>query len=172
MTIILNSDRLMELVESNSLKILKRSQKVSTDCNYYFTPTMGIKLYKPMVKFIDKKFIVFEFQKSDHLSLLLLLRHINNILLRQLRTKFSETFNESIHNLFSEDDLVFTLRCYLPNNKGKYFIKVEDAETGAALPFILPNTNRYYDNCIVEIRNIWKRKETYAFNLELKHIVW
>jgi hypothetical protein len=172
MTIILNSDILMELIDSNNLKILKRSQKISSDCNYYFTPNMGIKLYKPIVKFVDKKFIVFEFQKANNLPLLLLLRHINNILLRELRTKFSETFNKTIHNLFSENDLVFTLRCYLPNNNGKYFIKIEDSDTGASLPFKLPNTNTNYDTAIVEIRNVWKRAETYGFNLELKSIVW
>jgi hypothetical protein len=170
MTIILNSNVIKQLIENETFKILKKNQKLLGNCNYYFTPNMGINLYNPKVKFVDKKFLVFEFTKKDSLLLLLLLRNINDVFLNELRSKFSETFDKTIYNLFSEDDLTFTLRCYLPNNNGKYFVQVNDSETGSNIPFKLPRVNINYNTAMIEIRNVWKKNETYGFNLELKYI--
>ena len=170
MTIILNSDVIKQLVEKGTFKILKKNQKVLGNCNYYFAPNMGVRVYNPKIKFVDKKFLVFEFTKVDSLSLLLLLRHINDVLLNELRSKFSETFDKTIYNFFSEDELSFTLRCYLPSNNGKYFVQVEDSETGSKIPFKLPRVNTTYNESMMEIRNVWKKNETYGFNLELKYI--
>jgi hypothetical protein len=170
MTIILNSDVIKQLTHNDVFKILKKNQKVLGNCNYYFTPNMGISVYNPKIKFVDKKFVVLEFIKRDSLSLLLLLRHINDVFLNKLRENFSETFDKTIYNLFSEDDLAFTLRCYLPNNNGKYFVQTEDSDTGLKIPFKLPRVNTNYNQSMIEIRNVWKKNETYGFNLELKYV--
>lgn len=170
MTIILNCDTIKQLVETGDFKIIKKNQKIVGNCNYYFTPNMGINLYSAKVKFIDKKFIVFEFDKHTNSSLLLLLKNINKVFIDQLKINNSELFDSPIYNLFSEDESNFTLRCYLPNSNGKYFITVDSTETDTKLPFRLPRVNAIYDMAIVEIRNVWKKDETCAFNLELKYV--
>jgi hypothetical protein len=47
---------------------------------------------------------------------------------------------------------------------------VEDSETGSKIPFKLPRANTTYNQSMMEIRNVWKKNETYGFNLELKYI--
>jgi hypothetical protein len=166
MTIILNSDILQELIISKTLKIIKKSQKISNNSNYYFTPSIGIKLYKPKIMYSNLKSIVFEFDKYEFLNLLQLLRSINNKLQYKLKTDYSELFDKDIYNIMSEQDEKFTIRCYLPNKNGKYFIKSNDLSLG----FKLPKSNSYLDEALIEIRNVWCNDSKYGFNLELKSI--
>lgn len=165
MTIILNSDILNDMIKDDVLKILKKNQKVIGNCNYYFNPSIGINLYKPKVKFLDKKFIVFEFDKYSNMGLLELLKYINIILQNHTKNKFSELFDKDFYNLFNEDDEKFTIRCYLPNYNGKYAIQTDYGK------FNLPRIGYCYDMTVIEFRNIWKNGEKYGFNIELKRIV-
>lgn len=164
MTIILNSDILSEMIKDDVLKILKKNQKVLGNCNYYFNPSIGVHLYKPKVKFLDKKFMVFEFEKYSNMGLLVLLRHINNVLQNETKNKFSELFDKSIYDLFNEDDEKFMIRCYLPNYNGKYAIETDYGK------FNLPRIGCCYDMATIEFRNIWKNNDKYGFNIELKRV--
>jgi hypothetical protein len=163
--IILNSEFLDNLIKDDTLKILKKNQRVLGNCNYYYNPSIGINLYKPKVKFLDKKFMVFEFEKYNHLALLGLLKHINTVLKNITKNKFSELFDKNIYDLFNEDDEKFMIRCYLPNYNGKYSIETDYGK------FNLPRIGCCYDMATIEFRNIWKNGEKYGFNIELKRIV-
>lgn len=162
---ILNSEFLDNMIETESLKILKKNQRVLGNCNYYFNPNIGVNLYKSKVKFLDKKFIVFEFEKYSCLSLLKLLRHTNVTLKNLTKNKFSELFDKEIYDLFNEDDEKFLIRCYLPNYNGKYSIETDYGR------FNLPRVGCCYDMITVEFRNIWKNGEKYGFNIELKRVI-
>ena len=76
MTIILNSTVLNELIDNDVLKVLKKNQKIQGNCNYYFNPNIGFKLYGAKVRYVDKKSMVFEFDKYKCSSLLVLLNYI------------------------------------------------------------------------------------------------
>lgn len=169
MTIIINSEVLSELINSGNLKIVKKIQKNSENFNYYFNPSIGMNLWKAKIMIVNPKFIVLEFNKREHMNLLILLRDINTKLQKLVRTKNSELFNINIYNIMSEiEDDKFTIRCHLPNFKGKYLIKSyinTNDET-----FKLPSINTIVDNCVIEIRNIWKIGEKVGFNIELKSV--
>jgi len=167
MTIIINSEVLSELINSEQLKVLKKRQQNSDNFNYYFSPSIGLNLWRSKVMIVNPKFIVFEFNKIEHMNLLILLRDIDNKLQRLVKSKNSELFNTSIYKLMSEiDNDKFTIRCYLPNFKGKHLIKcyVDNNEE----IFKLPRVNTIIDNCVIEIRNIWKTNDKSGFNIELK----
>lgn len=166
MTIILNSDILQELIISKTLKIIKKSQKISNNSNYYFTPSIGIKLYNPKIMYSNLKSVVFEFDKYEFLNLLQLLRSINDKLQYKLKHDYSELFDKEIYNIMSERDDKFTIRCYLPHKNGKYFIKSNESSFG----FKLPKSNCVLDEALIEIRNVWCNDGKYGFNLELKSV--
>ena len=169
MTIIINSEVLSELINSEQLKIVKKRQQHSDNFNYYFSPSIGLNLWKPKVMIINPKFIVLEFNKIEHMSLLILLRDINKKLQKLVKNKNSELFNTDIYNIMSEiDNDKFTIRCYLPNFKGKHLIKYYVNKNEEM--FKLPRANTIIDNCVIEIRNIWKTNDKSGFNIELKSI--
>lgn len=165
MTIILNSEILNDMIKNDVLKILKKNQKTLGNSNYYFNPNVGIYLYKPKVKFLDKKFMVFEFDKYSNMGLLGLLRYINTTLQNHTKSKFSELFDKDLYDLFNEDDEKFMIRCHLPNYNGKYSIQTDYGK------FNLPRIGCCYDMAVIEFRNIWKNGEKYGFNIELKRVV-
>lgn len=166
MTIILNCDILDSMISNDEIKIIKRSQNIVGNSNYYFNPNIGIKLYNPEVKFIDKKFVVFYFDKYKHSSLLKLLKHMDAVLQNFVKCKYSELFDKKIYSIFSEDDMGFTIRCYLPNRNGKYNIQTETQ----TIRFTLPRLGCIYDVATIEFRNIWKNGDKYGFNIELKGV--
>ena len=61
MTVILTNELLNKMISDDILKIFKKTQKNASNCNYYFTPNIGLSLYSVKVKYLDKKFLVFEF---------------------------------------------------------------------------------------------------------------
>jgi hypothetical protein len=166
MTILLNSEVLNELIVSKTLKIMKKSQKIANNSNYYFIPSIGIKVYKPKIVYSNYKWVVFEFDKYEFYNLLKLLQIINDKLQYKLKADYSELFDKDIYNIISERDDKFTLRCYLPNKNGKYFIKCNESN----YVFKLPKINCYLDEALIEIRNVWCNDSKYGFNLELKSI--
>lgn len=169
MTIIINSEVLSELINSEQLNIVKKRQRNVDNFNYYFSPSIGLNLWKPKVMIINPKFIVFEFNKVEHMNLLILLRDIDKKLQKLVKNKNSELFNTDIYNLMSEiENDKFTIRCYLPNFKGKHLIKCYINNNEEI--FKLPRVNTIIDNCIIEIRNIWRTDNKSGFNIELKSI--
>lgn len=168
MTIILNSEVLSELINNNNINILKKNQKDSNNSNYYFNPSMGLNLWRSKVIFTNPKFIVLQFKIVDNINLLTLLRNIDTRLQRLLKSKYSELFNVDIYSIMSERDDIFTIRCHLPNYKGKYFIKNE-TDNGDSV-FKLPLLNATIDHCMIEIRNVWQTDKKYGFNVELKSV--
>jgi hypothetical protein len=169
MTIILTSTSLNTLINTDGLKVLKKTQKNVNNANYYFNPNMGVQLYGGRVKFVDKKFLVLEFDKTQSHSLYVLLKHIDTVLQSTVKSKFSELFDKPIYSLYSENDTSFCLRCFLPNNNGRYFVHVDETG-GDKSKFSLPRVGCIYDMCMVEIRNIWTSGDKRGFNLELKYV--
>ena len=164
MTVIINS----EILSSLSIVILKRSQKVTSNHNYYFSPNMAMYLYNPKVIFIKPKFIVFEFDKRTHLNLLLLIRRLDDTLQKQLKKNFSELFDKEIHNIVSETDTHFTLRCFLPTVRNKYNIICKgDVDN---MIFKLPRLDCVFKDIMIEIKNIWKTGDKIGYNIELKSV--
>lgn len=165
MTVILTTDLLNEMISDNILKVFKKNQKNVGNCNYYFNPNIGLSLYSVKVKYLDKKFLVFEFDKTNNIDLLHMFRHINTTLQNKIKRDFSEMFDKTIHDFFYEDESVFTMRCYLPNYNGKYLINVENDRK-----FYLPQIGCIYNNIRVEFKNVWKSNDKYGFNIELKSV--
>ena len=170
MSIYLTLDNLNDLISSKSLKILKKNQK-ENGTNYYFTPNLVLKLYGAKVIFINPKFLVFQFCKIKNSSLYLLLKSINSILLNELKKTHSEMFNKEIYSFFSDVDDKFTIRCYLPNYKNKYFIQCESSDNSVNY-FTLPKHQITYDMITIEIRNVWYKNEKGGFNIELKGVYY
>lgn len=164
MTIIINSEILQDL----KIKILKKTQKISSNHNYYFSPNMAMNLYNPKVIFINPKFIVFEFDKRTHLNLLLLIRRLDNMLQNQLKKQFSELFDKEIYNIVSETDTHFTLRCFLPTVRNKYNIICKgDVDN---MVFKLPRLDCVFKDIMIEIKNVWQTGDKRGYNIELKSV--
>ena len=134
--------------------------------NYYFIPNIGIKLFNAKVSWIDpsKKNISFAFNKYENLSLLNMLRYINEQLTIIYNNK---TTNAKVLSpfLYEKGDLFF-IRCYLPNTKGKYHI--ESLFNNVKEDFSIPKLSLIYNVIIIDIRNIWEDETRSGFNLELK----
>ena len=164
MTVIINSD----ILSSLNITILKRSQKVALNHNYYFSPNMALYLYNPKVTFINPKFIVFEFDKRTHLNLLLLIKRLDDTLQNQLKKKFSELFDKEIYNIVSETETHFTLRCFLPTVRNKYNIICKgDVDN---MVFKLPRLDCIFKDIMVEIKNVWQTGNKIGYNIELKSV--
>lgn len=162
--IILNSQILQELDITTNIKFQRGDGK-----NYFFVPTIALKLYNPKVAWIDplKKNISFSFNKYENLTLLKMLKSINDKLIYIYNNKSDEPVLTS--PFFYEKDDLFYIRCYLPNCnklKGKYFI--ESIFNGQTEKFNIPLVNCVYSSIIVDIRNIWEDPSRSGFNLELK----
>jgi hypothetical protein len=170
MSIILTLDKLKSIIEEGTLKIAKKHQKEG-GVNYYFTPNIAIKLYKAKVTFKNPKFLVLQFSKDHNINLLHFLRGVNNTLLYELKRAHSEMFTKEVYSFFSETDTHFTIRCYLPNYKNKYFIQCESSDNSVTY-FTLPRLEHVFDNVTLEIRNVWYKNEKGGFNLELKNVYY
>lgn len=167
MTIILNSEKLYELKSERLISLSKKYQKNSLDYNFYINPNVGIKLYNAKVHEIAKNYVVFSFDKKDYINLFILLKHINEYFIDLYKSSdFHE--NKTIYDIFVDKQDFFTIRCYLPHVKFKYFIKnyLNDEETY----FTLPRKGVILNEILIDIRNLWiKEKDNkVGFNLELK----
>ena len=94
---LLTLDKLKDIVKDNTLKIAKKHQKEG-GVNYYFSPSIGIKLYNAKVIFKNPKFLVLQFSKDHNINLLYFLRGVNSILLHELKKTHSEMFTKEILN--------------------------------------------------------------------------
>jgi len=55
MTIIINSEVLSDLINSEQLKVVKKRQQNSDNFNYYFSPSIGLNLWRSKVMIINPK---------------------------------------------------------------------------------------------------------------------
>jgi hypothetical protein len=163
--IILNSSILNDLINTNTL-VLQTKFKKPNGKNYFFIPNIGIKLFNAKVSWIDpsKKNISFAFNKYENLSLLNMLRYINEKLTIIYNNK--SMYPKNLSPFFFEKDDLFYIRCYLPNTKWKYHI--ESYFNDNSEEFFIPKLSSIYNIIIIDIRNIWEDDNKAGFNLELK----
>lgn len=163
--IILTSEILQDLIQTNSLILSETFQKRGGK-NYFFSPNIALKLFKPKITWIDsyKRNISFSFYKYDNLNLLTLLKHVQQRLSELYKEK---SYNpQNVSSIFYEKGDYFYVKAYLPNMNNKYTItsifntEVED--------FKVPRVGITYDSIILDIRNIWEKDNCAGINLELK----
>lgn len=162
------TEYLKELIENNVLKIMKRTQKNKENSNYYISPNLKIKLYNCKLMIVTPTYFVLSFDKFKNTTLLNLLRNVDNLLFKYIKSNYyiRDKIKYPIH---SETDDIFTIRCSLPKLKNRYFITC-DFEDQKNVPFTLPRTNIILKEISVEIRNIWETPDKIGYNIEVKHI--
>lgn len=164
--LILNSEIISDIISSNSLQLIEKYQRGGAGKNYFFTPTIAIKLYNPKITWLDsfKKNISFSFNKSDNLNLFIMLRFINQSLVTIYKKQAYNAVN-NVSPFFYEKGDYFYIKCYLPNTRGKYHIT--SFSNNIEQQFITPRIGCSYNTVILDIKNIWEKNNA-GFNLELK----
>lgn len=160
--VILNS----QVIEFMNITLNTKFMRNDNGKNYFFSPTISLKLFNAKVSWIDtsKKNLSFSFNKYENLTLLNMLKNIN--------TKLTDIYNNKsdepvvISPFFYEKDELFYIRVYLPSLKGNFHI--ESIFNGEKENFNIPRLNCVYNNVIIDIRNIWESNVRSGFNLELK----
>lgn len=151
--------------------ILKKRQLNGDDYNYFFTPGIKMTLYSPKVFYVDEKYIVFEFDRKNA-NLYGMFKKKNEHILSVLRYQCTELIDKEIYNFYTEKENTFVVRVYLPRIKSRqmsYNIKAFN-ENHLEVAFYKPNKNVIYKSIDVEIKNLWQKKDTYGFNIELKSV--
>lgn len=168
MLTIQSSDQLQTIIDKEEVVLTRRLQKNGVDFNYYFTPSLRLVLYGAKVFFIDRKFIVFSFEKERHLSLLSMLERIHKLLIEFTRRQFPKRTTQDVeYPFFSIQNDVVTIRCSLPQTKNGYTILHKTPE-GEELPFTFPRKGVTVDRINIDFKNLWENRGRLAYNLELK----
>lgn len=164
---ILNSEIMNDLVSTDTLKLIEKYQRGGAGKNYFFTPTIGIKLYNPKITWVDpyKKNVAFSFSKIENLNLHIMLKHFNKALSSIYKQKAYNPI-DNMSPFFYEKGDYFYIKCYLPNTNKKY--QITSFLNNEEEPFIIPKVGCSYNTVIVDIRNIWEKDNHAGFNLELK----
>ena len=160
--ILLNSD----VLDETNISVCRKKQASGSGSNFFFSPNIGLKVYNAKVLIVTQKYIVFTFDKRTHLSLLNLFRKINNRLQTIIKHTFYDLKDHPIHSMISENEETFTIRCNLPNYRGKYLVK--SYQNNMEIKFNLPNINAVFDCILIDIKNLWQLNDTLAYNVELK----
>jgi hypothetical protein len=163
----LNSSVIKELCDNNEITIIRKSQKTTSDFNYFLSPNLTVNLYGGRVMIITKDYIVLEFSKLEKEGLYIMLKTIDKYIINYLKECFSISEKNTIYSLYSETDAYFTLRISLPNYKYKYSIKCYDKNDNQ-IPFKLPIVNEIIKESILDIRNLWNSNNRIGYNLQLK----
>lgn len=138
-------------------------QKDGVSINYFLSPQLCINIYKPRFLIVQDKYVVIEFKKDQHHSLLYMFKGINHYLKGLLPKTFS------CHDFFSEQDETFTIRLSLPKTKYKYTISCEN-NYDQQVQFQLPVVNSVPSLIKILFKNIWQINNKGGFNIELNHI--
>lgn len=163
----LNSEVIKELCNNNEITIIRKTQKTSGNYNYFLSPNLSIDLYGGKAMIITSDYIVLEFSKVEKPALYYMLKTVDKYILNYLKECFSISDKNTIYSLYSETDLLFTLRISLPHYKYKYSIKCFD-HSDNQIPFRLPNTGAILTECVLDIRNLWNSNNRIGYNLQLK----
>jgi hypothetical protein len=145
------------------ITLSSKLQKDGVSLNYFFSPQLCINIYKPRFLIVQNKYVVLEFSKDKHQSLLYMFKGINNYLKGLLPNTFS------CYDFFSEQEESFTIRLSLPKTKYKYTITSEN-QNGENIQFHLPALNSQPFFITILFKNIWQINNKGGFNIELKHI--
>lgn len=164
---ILNSEIMNDLLTTDTLKLIEKFQRGSSGKNYFFTPTIGLKLYNPKITWVDpyKKNVSFSFNKHENINLYTMLKNINNSLKNLYKNKAYNPV-ETVSPFYYEKGDYFYIKCYLPQTNKKYHITSFFNDTEEA--FIIPKIGCTYSSIVVDIKNIWEKDNQSGFNLELK----
>lgn len=165
--ILLNSEILNNLHKTNSIILSKKFQKKLNGINYFFCPTIGIKLYNPQVSWIDplQNNLSFCFNKWENMTLLKLLQSIHETL-SIIYDKSAYNEAKPLASFFFEKDDKFYIRTYLPKVKGHFGIK--SLFNGDNDKFNIPRKDCIYNYIIIDFRNIWESNNRAGYNIELK----
>jgi hypothetical protein len=163
---ILNSEIINDLISSNTLKLIEKHQRGCSGKNYFFTPTIGLKLYNTKITWIDpfKKNISFSFNKYENSNLYIMLKYINKSLVNIYKKQVYNPIN-NVSPFYYEKGDYFYIKCFLPNTNGKYHIT--SLFNNIEEQFIIPKVGYSYNTIVLDIKNIWE-KDNVGFNLELK----
>ena len=162
MTITLVSLQDFEQVKDN-ITISSKFQKDGVSLNYFFSPQLCITIYKPRFRIVQNKYVVIEFSKDKHKSLLYMFKGINNYLKGLIPNTFL------CYDFFSEQEDSFTIRLSLPQTKYKNAI-ISENKSGEQISFQLPVVNSEPSLITILFKNIWQINSKGGFNIELKHI--
>lgn len=168
-TNIITHELLNLLEKNNEINVIKKEQTGSIiGLNYFVSPKLSIKLYKPKVIFVNPKTITFEMSKINT-GLLGLLRRCDTIITDKIKN--DTDIDEKIkYGIFYENETnnTFCLRCYLPCYKSKYLIKY--IEEKQEMHFKLPRLHSTIDEVVIDIKNVWLNGNKIGYNLEVKII--
>lgn len=165
----LNSEIIKQLCNNNEISIIRKSQKNLGDYNYFVSPNLTINLYGAKVIIVTRDYIVLQFSKIEKITLLSMLRTIDNYIIKYLKECFFIQPTTTIYSLFSETDTHFTLRISLPHYKYKYSIKCYNDDNNQ-IPFTLPYVQSILSESFIDIRNLWSSNNRIGYNLQLKKI--
>lgn len=166
---ITSNEYLKTIIENNYIKIIKKAQKTKNASNYYISPNLRIKLYNCKLMIANANYFVLIFDKKDNMSLLLMLRSIDNMLYNYIKSNYYISNNKIKYSIHSETDEIFTIRCTLPHYKNKYFITC-DFEEEKNVKFTIPKTYKILKSIHIELRNLWETPEKIGYNTEVKYI--
>lgn len=153
------------------LSIHKTHNAKGGNDNFFFTPRLFLKLYKPKIIKQDAFHMTFLYEKDKNHLLYTLFKKVEDALYKNIYNKFNLPSCKK-YNILYETDTGFSLKLYLPKNNNTYCVKMfekEDNET-KEIKFRFPRLNSILDSCDVEIKNIWLKNNILGFNLELKSI--
>jgi len=165
---IITADVLRQMISNGNVSIIKKNQKGVDSYNYYFTPNLGLELYNVVVIATNPKYLVFRFDKRTHLSLLMMLKSINEQLKDYLSRSYIIDTEHTFYDISSEQPETFTLRCSLPQTRGRYGINCLFENQNVR--FNLPRNGAMYSKVTLEIRNVWETNKKLGYNLELKYV--
>ena len=162
--LLLNSELLNNIIETDGLTVMKKFQKRKSGSNYFFIPNIGIKLFNVKVTWVDpfKKNLSFSINRWENPSLIILLRHINQAL-SNIYKKVSYSNLNVAPFFFEKGDFIY-IRTYLPNTNGKYHIN------NNLCNFFVPRKDSTFDSIVIYFKNIWDDDTNAGFNIELKDV--
>lgn len=162
--LILNSELLSNIMKTNGLTAIKKFQKGKSGSNFFFTPSIGIKLFNVKVTWVDpfKKNLAFSINRWENPNLITLLRYINKCL-SDIYKRYSYLDLNISPFFFEKGDFIY-IRTYLPNTNGLYHIH---NNLGS---FIVPRKDSTFDSITIYFKNIWEDDTRAGFNIELKDV--
>ena len=176
--ILLNNEILSHIDESKYTSITLSKSYQKNTINYYFLPTIGIKLFDAKVTWVDplKKHISFSFYKypelnGNHSGSLNFIKKCYETLTNIYKNYEYDNRDSEIAPFFHEKGDYYYIRCYLP--KSKYFYNIiSEFEDEKESIFNIPRIDTIYKSVIIEFRNIWEDTDTSkrGFNIELKNV--
>ena len=167
-TIVKTGDELRSHLQSRLISFMSKPQTNISNYNHFISGKICLEFYDCKVAYIEEKSLVFIFDKSTHLSLLMLLRSISDSLNGELSKIHTRLISKECFPLYyeTEEKDAFTVKCYLPKRNGIYQINCGGQQ------FRMPRKGGCYKSVIVHLKNIWEQKDKTGFNLELLSIVY